>query len=228
MNKKTQNKNSGFTPLVDFSDVISSRTKSASLKFTTGFTLVEIIFTVSIFVVVFSTLTLFSKNIWTYSTFISNGLDNVDTSRNALKIMVAEIRTASQADTGAYVINQANDTAFSFYSDINNDGLKEKIRYFLSNGSIKKGAIIPTGSPLSYNPSNEIITTIASYITSSSIFAYYDKNYDGTSQPLSSPVDIAEIRLVKITITMDKDINKPPVPVTMTTQVSIRNLKDNL
>lgn len=193
-----------------------------------GFTLVEIIFTISIFVVVFFTLTLFSKNIWTFSTFISNGLDNIDTSRNALKMMVAEIRTASQADTGAYIISEASDTTFSFYSDINNDGLKEKVRYFLDNELIKKGVITPMGSPLSYNSANEIITTVASYIINSSIFSYYDKDYDGTSESLSLPVDIAEVRLLKITITMDKDVNKSPAPVTITTQVSIRNLKDNL
>ncbi|MEI6580741.1 MAG: type II secretion system protein [bacterium] len=193
-----------------------------------GFTLVEILFTISIFIVVFSTLTLFAKNIWTYSTFISGGLENVDTSRNALKMMASEIRTASQADTGAYTISQATNTSFSFYSDINGDGLKEKVRYFLENGSIKKGVIKPTGLILSYVQSNEILTTVASYITNSSIFYYFDENYDGTTEPLSSPINVSSIRLVKIIITMDKDVNRPPAPMTMTTQVSIRNLKDNL
>ncbi|MFA6076918.1 MAG: prepilin-type N-terminal cleavage/methylation domain-containing protein [Candidatus Paceibacterota bacterium] len=41
----------GFTQLVDFGDAISSRTKSASPKFTTGFTLVEVLVAISIFTV---------------------------------------------------------------------------------------------------------------------------------------------------------------------------------
>jgi prepilin-type N-terminal cleavage/methylation domain-containing protein len=201
--------------------------KNILRKNNSGFTLVEILFTISIFVVVFSTLTLFAKNIWTYSAFISGGLENVDASRNALKTMTTEIRTASQAENGSYLVSQATSSSFSFYSDINMDGLKEKVRYFLDNGSIKKGVIKPTGTPYSYN-STETITTMASYITSSSIFYYYDENYDGTTAPLSFPINIPNIRLVKIVVTMDKDINRSPAPATMTTQVSIRNLKDNL
>jgi type II secretory pathway pseudopilin PulG len=193
-----------------------------------GFTLVEVLFTISIFIVVFSTLALFARNIWTYSTFISGGLDNVDTSRNALKIMVSEIRTAEQAETGAHMIEQATGSIFSFYSDINGDGLKEKVKYFLENGSIKKSVIQPSGSPVSYNIANETISTMASHITNTSIFNYYDENYDGTSQPLAFPINIPDIRLVKITITMDKDANRPPSPMTLTSQVSVRNLKDNL
>jgi len=36
------------------------------------------------------------------------------------------------------------------------------------------------------------------------------------------------VRLVKITIVIDKDPQTPPGPMTLTTQISIRNLKDNL
>jgi type II secretory pathway pseudopilin PulG len=193
-----------------------------------AFTLIEILFSVSILVLVLIAATLFEKNIFGYNTFISNGLEDIDAGRAALKIMTAEIRTAGQADTGAYVINQANATTFSFYSDINSDGLKEKVRYFLENGSLKKGVIKPSGSPLSYNSSNEVITTIVPYVTNTAIFDYYDENYDGTTPPLSTPLNIPAIRLVKITVVMDKDPNRPPTPETMTTQVSIRNLKDNL
>src|SRR3989344_1744694 len=42
---------SGFTRLVDFSDAISSRTKSASPKFTTGFMMVEVLIVSSIITV---------------------------------------------------------------------------------------------------------------------------------------------------------------------------------
>ncbi len=193
-----------------------------------GFTLIEILFSISILILVMIAATLFAKNIFQYSTFISNGLGDIDAGRTALKTMTAEIRTAGPADTGAYTINQANATTFSFYSDINNDGLRERVRYFLDNGSLKKGVVKPTGSPLSYNSSNEIISVIVPYVTNSAIFNYYDENYDGNTSPLSSPINIPVVRLIKITIVTDKDPNKPPSPETMTTQVSIRNLKDNL
>jgi len=193
-----------------------------------GFTLIEILFGISIFLLIFIALTFLARNTWVYTSFISAGLTNIDTGRQVTKMMTAEIREASSANTGAYVISLATSSAFTFYSDIDNDNLKEKIRYFFSNNSLKKGITEPTGSPLIYNPLNEKITTPISNVTSSSIFNYYDTNYDGTTAPLPFPVVIPSIRLVKITITVDKNQNRPPASVTFSTQVSIRNLKDNL
>lgn len=193
-----------------------------------GFTMIETIFGVAIFIVIMIAVTLFSRNTWIFNSFIGASLNNVDNVRLALKTFSSEIRTASTADTGAYVINQASSTSFTFYANIDSDVLKERVRYFLLNGQLQKGVIKPTGSPLSYNPANEQITTLISNVTNPSTFSYYDKNYDGTTAPLPAPIDIASIRLVKVTITIEKDPNKAPVTASFTTQVSIRNLKDNL
>ena len=192
-----------------------------------GLTLVDTLFVVAIFTLIMGVLTLFSKNIWTYNSFINTELEAVDTGRMALKTMTAEIRTASSGNNGSYAINLASATSFTFYSDIYDDGLKEKVRYFLNGTNLQKGVIIPTGSPLGYTGS-EIVTTIVSNVTNASIFSYYDRNYDGATVALSSPIDVSAVRLVKITVTIDKNQNTPPAPVTVSTQVSIRNIKDNL
>lgn len=191
-----------------------------------GFTLVETLFGIAIFVLIIGAVTLFGKNIWVYNSFISGELDSVNINRAALKAITAEIRTASSGNNGAYAISQASETNFTIYSDIYDNGLKEKVRYFLNGTALQKGVTIPTGSPLGYTGS-EVITTLITNVTNSSIFAYYDKNYDGTTASLS-PVDIPSIRLVKITVTTDKNPNAPPSPITTSTQISLRNLKDNL
>ncbi|MEK7140524.1 MAG: hypothetical protein AAB815_01940 [Patescibacteria group bacterium] len=193
-----------------------------------GFSIVEVLFGISIFVVIVLALTMFSRNTWLYNSFVTGGLSNVDNIRQALKTMTAEIRTASTAETGAYVISQATTTTFTFYSDIDSDQIKEKVRYFLDSGQLKKGLIEPTGSPLTYNPANEVISTLIYNVTNASTFEFYDKNYDGTTAPLSAPVDVASVRLIKINVAIDKDPNHAPVTNTFSTQVSIRNLKDNL
>jgi len=192
-----------------------------------GFTLIETLFGISIFVLIVGALTLFSRNVWTYNSFISSGLINTDNNRQILKTMVSEIRTASGADTGAYVISQATSSSLVFYSNIDNDILKEKVRYFITGTTLQRGVIKPTGSPLTYNPANEKISILTPNVTNIA-FSYYDKNYDGFTSPLSFPINISSVRLVKITITVDKDPNNPPAPTTFSTQVSIRNLKDNL
>lgn len=193
-----------------------------------GFTLVETLFGVAIFVLVVGVLTLFSRNIWLYNSFIGIELNNTNIGKQAIKTMTAEIRTASAANTGAYAIGAASTTSFTFYSDIYDNGLKEKVRYFLNGTTLQKGVVKPTGSPMSYNGASEVITTLVSNVTNSSIFDYYDKNYDGTTAALGAPVDISAVRLVKITITIDLNTNNSPAPATFSTQVSLRNLKDNL
>lgn len=191
-------------------------------KLVSGFTLIETLIGVAIFVLIVGVLTLFSRNVWIYNSFISAGLNNADASRQVLKTMVSEIRTASTSDIGTYAIpvNGATASSFTFYSNIDSDNSKEKVRYFLSGTTLQKGVTKGTGS--------EKISTLASNVTNTSIFSFYNKNYDGTTAPLTFPVSISDIRLVKITISTDQDPNRPPAPMTFSTQVSIRNLKDNL
>lgn len=193
-----------------------------------GFTLVETLFVIGVFVLIVGALTLFSRNVFFYGNYVTTGLNDSNNGRAAIKNMIAEIRTASTSDNGSYVIALANATAFTFYSDIDDDGLKEKVRYFLNGTLLQKGVIKPTGSPLTYVAGNEKISTIISNVTNTTIFNYYDENYDGTTAALSSPVTISSVRLIKITITIDADPNRAPITTTFSTQVAIRNLKDNL
>lgn len=198
------------------------------IKHKKGFTLVEILFTISIFVLIVIALTSFTRNLWVYNAQIRDGLSTNDYGRSLLKKMTAEIRTASTSNTGTYTINQATASAFTFFSDVDGDGLKERVRYFLNGTTLNRGIIKPTGSPLTYNGGSETITTLATNVTNTTIFEYYDTNYDGLTAPLSTPINIPLVRLVKITVTIDIDPNKPPAATTFSTQVSMRNLKDNL
>lgn len=193
----------------------------------TGFTLLEILFAVSIFVMVSLVMGAFARNTWVYNSFISSSFNNLNAGRTTLKTMVAEIRTASSGDNGAYVVSAASNTSFTIYSDIDNDALKERVRYFVSGNSLRRGVIKPTGSPLGYT-GTEVITTLIPNITNATVFEYYDKNYDGTTASLASPIQIPSVRLVKITVTIDENPNRAPGPITLTSQVTLRNIKDNL
>lgn len=205
--------------------ILENKFKKNTIK---GFTVVETMFGISIFILILLAITLFSRNIWIYNSFISDSFSSVEDGRKAMKIMTAEIRTASAASNGAYAVSQATATSLTIYSDIYDNGLKERVRYFLNGSNLQKGVTMPTGSPLGYDSANEQITTLVPNVTNNSIFDYYNASYDGTTAALSSPVDVSAVRLVKITIITDKNPTRPPAPITFSTQVSIRNLKDNL
>ncbi len=215
MKNKFKNKNGGFIH------------QNFLKKISGGFTIIETLLGIAIFVLILGVLASFSKSIWTSNSFVITEMEGANVGRAALKTMVAEIRTASSGSNGAYALSVATSTSVTFYSDIYDNGLKEKIRYFLTGTTLQRGMTKPTGSPLGYTGS-EVITNLVPNVTNASIFSYYDKNYDGTTAALPTPVDIASVRLIKITLTTDLNPIQAPSPITFSTQVMLRNLKDNL
>ena len=175
-------------------------------------------------------MTLFSRNLFYYDSVFSGGLTSYDEARKVLQPIASEIRSASPSSLGAYPIEEANNTEFIFFTDTDNNGTKERIRYFLSGTTLERGVIVASGSPLQYLSANEVVTEIVHNVNNGAtpIFSYYDSSYNGSSAALTQPLSIFAVRLVKITLVIDADPNRPPAPVTASTQVSIRNLKDNL
>ncbi|MBI2030652.1 prepilin-type N-terminal cleavage/methylation domain-containing protein [Candidatus Kaiserbacteria bacterium] len=195
-----------------------------------GFSLIEILVGIGIFTLIGIAIYTFQRDVFSLNRVIVSNLSVQDEVRRTLKIMSAEIRTASPSSLGAYALTQTATSSFTFYSNIDSDASKERVRYFLSGTTLKKGVIKPSGSPLTYNPANEVVTELIHDLanTATSTFTYYDEDYDGTSPPLAEPIDISAVRLVKIMLVIDKDPAALPASMTLTTQVSIRNLKDNL
>ena len=195
-----------------------------------GFSVIEVLVSIFILTLIGLAVYSFQKDVFSLNRIISGSLTAQDEARRALKSMSAEIRTASPSSLGAYALAQTATSSFTFYSDIDDDPFKERVRYFLDSTTLKKGIIKPSGTPLTYNPANEIISELIHDVANAatSTFSYYDADYDGTTQPLTEPINIAAVRLVKITVTIDENPQTPPGPATLTTQISIRNLKDNL
>lgn len=96
-----------------------------------AFTLIETLTTIFIFgliLVLLSGFVFFLYRIhgyeWEQSLAISEAKRGIET-------MVKEIREAREGENGAYPIEYAGDKEFIFYSDIDNDGKSERVRYFL-------------------------------------------------------------------------------------------------
>ncbi len=195
-----------------------------------GFTVVELIIVLSIMMLLVVVVSTFQKDIFSLNTNVQSNLNAQLDARHLVKVIVTELRKTSQSPLGSYPIELASTTGVTFYTDVGNNGTIDKVRYFLSGSTIRRGVITPSGNPLTYNSGSEVLTTIMDSVVSSStlpIFQYYSSAYDGTNGALATPVDIASIRLVKINIIIDKDPNREPAPLVVTSNVTLRNLKDN-
>ncbi|MBU4298430.1 prepilin-type N-terminal cleavage/methylation domain-containing protein [Patescibacteria group bacterium] len=102
-------------------------------KASTGFTLIETIVAIFVFTLIFgavSGLIMLAYKTYNYTWQQSIAIDEA---RRGIETMVKEIRGAKSAEDGSYPIEKAEDKEFIFYSDVDNDGETEKVRYFLGN-----------------------------------------------------------------------------------------------
>lgn len=201
----------------------------------TGFTLTETI----VVIFIFTLLAVGTTNLFTHI-FINSqnrllSLDSIDQAKIVTTNFSNEIRTASVGADGSAPVNQASDYQITFYSDYGQaTGVVAKIHYYLATttSSIKlyKAVTIPSGSPLAYNPSDEKILLAQSNIsTSTPVFYYYDGNYNGSSTPLTQPVNINDIKFVRINLNILKQTERNSTGTfTASAGATIRSLKDNL
>lgn len=96
-----------------------------------SFTLIETIITIFIFTLIL--LVLFGSIILLYRTHGYQWEQSIaiDEARRGIEIMVKEIREIREGENGSYPLELTGDKEFIFYSDIDNDGKTERVRYFL-------------------------------------------------------------------------------------------------
>lgn len=197
-----------------------------------GFTLIEILVAIFVFSLIIGLVAGFQSDVFSLNRVIQVGLANQSEAKKLVRPFTNEVRSAEPSNLGAYPIAEATASSFTFYSDTDGDGLRERIRYFMDGSDFKKGTTKPSGTPLVYDSSDEKIIKVIHDVLPGGIFTYFGSDYDGTPEaqvaPLVEPIQPSDIRLVRVVLQIDSDPNAPPAPLEITTQVSIRNLKDNL
>lgn len=190
-----------------------------------GFTLIEMLVVIAVLAVVGVAVSGMIAYIYKTNTFLFQQSSATDNARRGIEYALENIREASYGADGAYPIANAATSTVTFYADVDNDGTVEKIRYYLSNGTLYRGVTNPAGSPPSYTGQTEAATIVASYVqngTSTPIFNYYDD----TGAQLATPADVSKVASVSVVIGVDVDVRRAPVTFTLIGSATIRNLRN--
>ncbi|OGM12691.1 hypothetical protein A3A76_04220 [Candidatus Woesebacteria bacterium RIFCSPLOWO2_01_FULL_39_23] len=163
---------------------------------------------------------------------VINSYKSLDEANVSVTTFIKEIRAAKMSDNGAYLFDTLNDSEIKFYSDIDLDGVTEKVRYSLSGTNFIKGVIEPTGYPFTYLPANEVQTTLTTNVRNgtSPVFYYYNSDWpeDVTNNPLAAANRLSDTRIIKIYLIVNTLTNDPNKNYELESFGQIRMLKDNL
>lgn len=188
-----------------------------------GMTISEVIITIAIFsIVMVGVNQLFIKSWQNYNFVVNTNSASVAANVGISKI-VNTLRKLSAGDDGSYSIISANSFDVKFFSDIDKDGVNEKVHYFLSGTNLMLGTSNPSGFPLSYPVGDsETSVLISNVVNSASQPLFYF--YNGENNLISSPVGaINTVRMIKVDLIIDRkegDLN-------IESYVSLRNLSEH-
>ena len=195
-------------------------------------TLIETLVAIAVVLIIMQGFTFLFIKTWEANKFIlEEGLASAAASRATNQIVI-QLRGVKQADNGDYPIDQASDFDLTFYADIDDDGVTERVHYFLdqANDQLKRGVAEPNLSvqPPSY-PSGETVSVITNYVVNLSnepIFYYYNDDYPGdtVNNPLVTPASIGSIQLIRVHLRVNIDPVRAPNNINIESFVDLRNL----
>lgn len=152
------------------------------------------------------------------------GEESVTEAENTARAM-REFEGTTRAATK---IVSASPSGLAFYRFFDSGSISPRlVRYFVENNQFKVGYTDPVGvlPDITYPVSNEQIQfLVEDVINPGSLFSYYDEN----NNLLADLTDLNTIKMIGLSISLDKNQNIAPEPVTESTKVNLRNLKTNL
>ncbi len=144
--------------------------------------------------------------------------------RRAVAALAQAIRSATYGEDGSYPLVAVQPFSLTLYSDIDRDGLVERVRFWLEGTTLRRAVAEPVGQPLHYGQEGapEII---AQYVRNGEdatpIFVAFDAN--GT--PLADPVPVLAVRTIRVTLVVNVGRNRAPGDFTLSTTARLRNTR---
>jgi len=186
-----------------------------------GFTLVELILVISIL----SILTLLISSIIVRSfqayRFNREGASYQEQTMKAMLDFEKNVR-------GATEVVSSSVESFDFFVYLPKDDYPapSKVRYFYEEHQLKRGVIKPEGNGpvFLYPEEHEAVSSVTYNVTNSNLFSYFND----ISEQIDEPIAIDAVRMVKINLSVDRDVNTAPATVSEETSINLRNLKTNL
>lgn len=198
-----------------------------------GITLLETLIAIAIFIIGMVGFTMLLTRSWRQNSYTLEMGQTAMIASQGVNELVRYLREIRQGDNGSYPVVSADDNSITAFSDYDRDGKTERIHFYKNGSNLIMGVREPNaGFPVTYSSGDAETHVFISHIVndaSTPIFAYYDANYpeDSVHNPILTPATVPNIRLVRITLHINIDPNRPPDNVQIQSFAEIRNLNDH-
>ena len=195
-----------------------------------GFTLIEVAVSVVVISLIVTTIASFVSFFFNNYDFAFNQGASVSQAKNVLTLFKDYMREATVSNEGAYPLVTADDQEIVFFSDYDNDGDVERLRYYLNGTELNFGVIEPALTDPIYDPVSETVSILNSFVQngSSPLFYYYNSDWpaDSVNNPLVAGNRLLETSLVGISLEINTNVDVQE-NIMIKSQVSLRNLRRN-
>jgi len=197
-----------------------------------GMTLIEALLAISIFTMGIAGFSLLFVKSWGINSYTYEMGQSSMAVYQGVSSMGVYLREVRQGDNGSYPIKSASDNDLVVYSDFDKDGITERLHFYKNGNQIIMGYRKPSGGfPKTYADGDQETRVMANSIVNEAnvpIFYYYNKNYPGdqANNPVPTPANVANIRLVKIYLKINIDPNRAPDNIETSSFIELRNLND--
>lgn len=188
-----------------------------------GFTLIETMVVVAVVITAGVSLMGAIQYFYRSNAYILEQTAALDSARRGHMFTLQNMREATYGDDGAYLITAAATSSMTFHADIDKDGGIERVRAYLTDGTLYRAIANSAGNPAEYTGQPETIETIAVYVrnaTSAPIFTYYDAG----GAVLPYPIDLASVVAVGVELDVDLNPTRLPNVFTLSGTATLRNL----
>ncbi len=206
--------------------------KKKIFKSMSGLTFIEMIMTIGIFTMGIAGFTMLFARTWQNNAYtFEMGRDSMAASQGLNRID-DYIRRARQGDDGSYAVKSANDNDLVIFCDYDKDTITERLHFYKSGQNVMMGITRPTATlPKTYPTGDQSVVTLTAHVINDNtkpIFQYFNKDYpvNMVSNPITTPAPVADVRLVKVYLEVNIDLNHAPDNVHIQSFAEMRNLND--
>lgn len=156
--------------------------------------------------------------------FAFEAADATRSARTGIERIVREFREASDADNGAYPIGALATSSAVFFSDFDNDGKIERVRYFLDDTDVKRGVVESSGDPPTYVTSTETISVVSDNVRNEAVGTPLFTFYDDDGAVMNDLGEVDDLAFVVVRLVVNVQPGRAPEDVELRSSAALRNI----